>query len=41
MPKPKPYLNGKNAAPQAGDEAVGEWPRERLGAMASGRSRNV
>ena len=33
MPKSKPYLNGKNAAPQAGDETVGAWPRERLMAV--------
>jgi len=25
----------------SGDEVVGEWPRERLGAMTSGRSRKV
>jgi|AmaraimetFIIA100_FD_contig_101_203101_length_1471_multi_4_in_0_out_0_2 hypothetical protein len=30
MPKSKRYLNGKNAALQAGDEAEGEWPCERL-----------
>jgi hypothetical protein len=30
MPKSKPYLNGKNAAPQAGDEAVGDYSRRAL-----------
>jgi hypothetical protein len=32
-------MNGKRMP--SGDEVVGEWPRERLGAMTSGRSRKV
>jgi hypothetical protein len=28
--KPRPYLNGKGAALQPGDEVVGEYSRERL-----------
>jgi hypothetical protein len=28
--KQRPYSNGKNCAPVAGDEREGNWPRERL-----------
>jgi len=28
--KGEKYLNGKSTPPQAGDEAVGAWSRERL-----------
>jgi hypothetical protein len=34
-------MNGKRMPWQPGDEVVGEWPRERLVAMASARSSNV
>jgi len=37
----QPYMNGKRMPWQPGDEVVGEWPRERLVAMASARSSNV
>jgi hypothetical protein len=30
MPTKQPYRNGKRPPPQPGDEAIGDWSRERL-----------